>query len=270
MEYIIGSLDDDGLLRKDSMTIADELAIYHGLDITEKQVDDVLHILQTFDPPRHPGAHTLQECLLLQIQRRPDDDMRRLMKRVVTDLSTSSQRNTGTRYAPRSASARTRQRLHDELRKLNRNQGIARRDGRTQRAADNTRLHHRHRRQRQHNIHTQHRQHTHTERLAVVRRHGGGIRGTLAASRCRDATSEALLYAKGEGVERAQNYIDAVKQRQPDSTITMQAIIDWQRKVLARRRGSRPLQAHDTKEHRRPHRTRHKHRLPCESNVIPC
>ena len=42
---------------------------------------------------------------------------------------------------------------------------------------------------------------------------------------------EALLYAK-EKVERAQNYIDAVKQRQRTLTITMQAIIDWQRKFF--------------------------------------
>jgi RNA polymerase sigma-54 factor len=36
LEYIIGSLDDDGLLRKPLDSICDELAIYHNIDITEK------------------------------------------------------------------------------------------------------------------------------------------------------------------------------------------------------------------------------------------
>ena len=36
MEYLIGSLDDDGLLRKDLDTLADELAVYHNIDCTER------------------------------------------------------------------------------------------------------------------------------------------------------------------------------------------------------------------------------------------
>ena len=46
MEYLIGSLDDDGLLRKDLDTIADELAIYHGIDCSKEEITEVLHILQ--------------------------------------------------------------------------------------------------------------------------------------------------------------------------------------------------------------------------------
>ena len=39
MEYLIGSLDDDGLLRKDMDGICDELAIYHNMDVSEKELD---------------------------------------------------------------------------------------------------------------------------------------------------------------------------------------------------------------------------------------
>ena len=38
LEYLIGSLDDDGLLRKDLYTISDELAIYHNIDANEKEI----------------------------------------------------------------------------------------------------------------------------------------------------------------------------------------------------------------------------------------
>lgn len=71
MEYVIGSLDSDGLLRKDSQSICDELTIYHGIYCEVSDIDRIIGILQTFDPAGI-GAHSLQECLLLQIERRPD------------------------------------------------------------------------------------------------------------------------------------------------------------------------------------------------------
>ena len=66
MEYLIGSLDDDGLLRKDTSSMADELAIYHGLDTTPEELDRLVGVLQTFDP-RGIGARSLRECLHLQL-----------------------------------------------------------------------------------------------------------------------------------------------------------------------------------------------------------
>ena len=51
MEYLIGSLDGDGLLRKDIATLSDELAIYHNIDASEHEIEHVLHVLQTFDLP---------------------------------------------------------------------------------------------------------------------------------------------------------------------------------------------------------------------------
>ena len=62
MEYIIGSLDDDGLLRKDLDTICDELAIYQNIDVSVATIEEVLRKLQTFDPAGI-GARSLQECL---------------------------------------------------------------------------------------------------------------------------------------------------------------------------------------------------------------
>ena len=64
MEYLIGSLDDDGLLRKDLSTIGDELAIYHNIDISEPELEKLLKLLQSMDPAGI-GARSLQECLLL-------------------------------------------------------------------------------------------------------------------------------------------------------------------------------------------------------------
>ncbi len=67
MDYLVGSLDEDGFLRKDIAAVADELAIYHNIDISEGEVERLLRILQTFDP-RGIGARSLQECLQLQLE----------------------------------------------------------------------------------------------------------------------------------------------------------------------------------------------------------
>ena len=68
MEYLIGSLDDDGLLKKRLSSLADELEIYHGIVTSEEELEQVLHKLQQFDPPGI-GARDLRECLMLQLQR---------------------------------------------------------------------------------------------------------------------------------------------------------------------------------------------------------
>lgn len=68
-EYLIGSLDDDGLLRKPLGSISDELAIYAGVEAPASELEQALKIIQGFDPPGL-GARDLQECLLIQIRRK--------------------------------------------------------------------------------------------------------------------------------------------------------------------------------------------------------
>ncbi len=66
LEYLVGSLDDDGFLRKELWNIADELAVYHNTETSEAELEGLLHILQTFEP-RGIGARTPQECLRIQL-----------------------------------------------------------------------------------------------------------------------------------------------------------------------------------------------------------
>ena len=83
-EYIIGNIDDDGYLRRDLCAIADDLVFQAGQDVSEKEIKEVLVIIQDFDPAG-VGARNLQECLLLQLARKgktPDTD---LSVRILTD-----------------------------------------------------------------------------------------------------------------------------------------------------------------------------------------
>ena len=83
-EYIIGSLDEDGLLRKPLSEIADELLIYNGIDISESALIEVLEKMQTFEPAGI-AARSLQECLLLQLERNTEQRDMTLQKRIVSD-----------------------------------------------------------------------------------------------------------------------------------------------------------------------------------------
>ena len=66
MEYLIGSLDEDGFLRKDLESLTDELAIYHNILTDAKELERLIGILQEFEP-RGIGARSLQECLHIQL-----------------------------------------------------------------------------------------------------------------------------------------------------------------------------------------------------------
>ena len=71
IRYLIGSLDDDGLLRISLQQIQDELEVYHNIPTSQEELERILHILQNFEPAG-VGARTLQECLLLQVQHNYD------------------------------------------------------------------------------------------------------------------------------------------------------------------------------------------------------
>ncbi len=89
VEYLIGSLDDDGLLRKSLDSISDELAIYGGIEATEEQLEEALQVLQDFDPAGI-GARNLQECLMIQILRKKSEELKPdaildLEERIISD-----------------------------------------------------------------------------------------------------------------------------------------------------------------------------------------
>ncbi|MBO5865757.1 MAG: RNA polymerase factor sigma-54 [Bacteroidaceae bacterium] len=67
-EYLIGTLDEDGLLRKPLSEIEDELLIYNNIATSQEQLLSVLRSIQTFDPAGI-AARDLKECLMLQLER---------------------------------------------------------------------------------------------------------------------------------------------------------------------------------------------------------
>lgn len=73
-EYLIGNLDTDGYLRREIKSIVDDLAFSQGIYTTKEKVEDILeNYVQKLDPAG-VGARGLQECLLLQIEKKVSSD----------------------------------------------------------------------------------------------------------------------------------------------------------------------------------------------------
>jgi RNA polymerase sigma-54 factor len=68
-EQIVGSLDDDGYLRRELSSIADDLAFRQSMVVEEKEIEELVEQIQQFDPAGI-CARNLQECLLLQLKRK--------------------------------------------------------------------------------------------------------------------------------------------------------------------------------------------------------
>ncbi|HCN52863.1 MAG TPA: RNA polymerase sigma-54 factor [Prevotella sp.] len=230
MEYLIGSLDDDGLLRKDIDTINDELAIYHNVDTSTKEIEDVLSILQTFDPAGI-GARNLQECLLLQIERKPDSKQKDLMKKIISEcFDEFTKKHWDKIKAQLSLTDRQVESLQKEIRKLNPKPGasLGETEGRNIQQITPDFI-----------VDTDEDGHV---TFSINRGHIPDLKVSPSFTEMVDTyknnkkgmnreTKEALLYAK-EKVDRAQGYIDAIKQRRHTLYVTMKAIIDWQKKFF--------------------------------------
>ena len=83
-EYLIGTLDEDGLLRKSLSEIEDELLIYNNIPTTEEQLLSVLKAIQTFEPAGI-AARDLRECLLLQLERNAAGKEYAVHKRILSE-----------------------------------------------------------------------------------------------------------------------------------------------------------------------------------------
>ncbi len=69
--HLIGSLDDDGYLRREMDAIVDDLVFRQNISTNVKELLEILAKIQKLDPPGI-GARTLDECLLLQLQRKEE------------------------------------------------------------------------------------------------------------------------------------------------------------------------------------------------------
>ena len=230
MEYLIGSLDDDGLLHKSLSQVADELAIYHNADCSLQEIEHVLMQLQQFDPAGI-GARSLRECLLLQVERREPSRLKDLMATVLKEhFELFTHKHWKRLQQTLGLNDLQSESLIRELRRLNPKPGAAMSEA------------------------VGHALQQITPDFIVDTQDDGTVTFQLNQSDLpelrvsqsftdtlrdyqnnRDSMSrqmkEALLYTK-QKVEAAQGFIEALRMRQRTLTVTMRAIIQWQHRFF--------------------------------------
>lgn len=226
MEYLIGSLDNDGLLHKSVDSICDELSVFHNVYTNEEEVNEVLDMLQGFDPAGI-GARNLRECLLLQIERKTANPVRMLVRSVISDCFNDLMNNQWEKIVQQlSISPDMVEQVKEELSKLNPKPGasLGETEGRSLQQI--------------------------MPDFIVDTADDGTVTFTINRGRVPDLyvspsfadmysefqnktnnlnrqQKEAFLFAK-EKVNRARNYIEAIKQRRHTLYVTMKTIIELQ------------------------------------------
>ncbi len=71
-EFIIGSIDESGYLRRSTEELIDDLAFTQNILVTGEQIEKILRSVQSLDPPG-VGARSLKECLQLQLEKKKKD-----------------------------------------------------------------------------------------------------------------------------------------------------------------------------------------------------
>ena len=82
--YLVGSIDEDGYLRRDLESVADDIAFTVGIETSAEELEKLLGIIHELEPAGI-GARNLQECLLLQMAQIPVNSRpRRLARKILT------------------------------------------------------------------------------------------------------------------------------------------------------------------------------------------
>ena len=83
--FLIGSIDEDGYLRRDLESVADDIAFSVGIETTAEELERLLNVIHELEPAG-VGARNLRECLLLQMEQMPvRTRARRLARRILTN-----------------------------------------------------------------------------------------------------------------------------------------------------------------------------------------
>ena len=222
---IIGSIDDDGYLRRELVNIIDDLAFSQNVVTTEEKVEEILEVIHQFDPPGI-GARDLQECLLLQLRRKPSNP---LVKTAITLLDKHFEHFSKKHYnkleSALGLSSEDLKSVIEEVLKLNPKPGSSYSGG------NNSKIHH------------------YIIPDFTVKNNDGELELLLNMRNAPDLkvsksfkdmykgykdskekssdTKNAIMFIK-QKMDAAKWFIDAIKQRQQTMMLTMRAILDYQ------------------------------------------
>ncbi len=230
-QQLIGTIGEDGYLRRSLQAITDDLAFTQNIQTSPEELEEVLELIQDFDPAG-VGARDLQECLLLQLERKEQDNS--ASKLAYTILQDHFDAFTKKKYdqliKKLSISREELKAAFDEILKLNPKPGSGYSDKYDKSpnpqyiipdffiTNNNGEL-----------------ELTLNERnapeLKVSRQYQNMLKGYKASKKKDKKHKEAILFIK-QKIDAAKWFIDAIKQRQRTLRSTMKAIMKRQEKFF--------------------------------------
>lgn len=225
---IIGNLDETGYLQREIPALCDDLAFNHNIEVTPAEVLKVLKVIQGFDPPGI-GARNLQECLLLQVERKPLlTKSLQLVRQILSDyfIEFSKKHYDKILLKTKSSEADLKEAI-EEIQKLNPKPGlniselsresnyvvpdfiVTSIDGVLELTLNSR----------------------NTPELSVSRQYLDMLRGYSSSKSSAKANKDAISFLR-QKVDSAKGFIDAVNQRQQTLYTTMKAIMDYQQEYF--------------------------------------
>ena len=226
-EFLVGSIDESGYIRLEVEEIIDDLAFTQNIFIDQKELEEVLKIVQEFDPPG-VGALSLQNCLILQLKRKKSS--------VSIDLAIEIIENSFEQFSKKHFEKLMNKYSIDEpelkevislISKLNPKPGGAYSGGGKpieqivpdfKISLENNEL----------NLNLNYRN---SPFLNISKDYDEMLRGYKLEKNKTKSQKEAIQFIK-QKLDSAKWFIDAVKQRQQTLMITMQAIMNYQREYF--------------------------------------
>jgi len=227
-DTIIGNLDESGYLNRETEAIVDDLAFSANILVSEEEVDYILGVIQELDPAG-VGARDLQECLLIQINRKQDGDITRYTaKKILEDFFEEFTKKHYDKITKRlEIEDEDLKEAVDEILKLNPKPGgsmnesaknyqqiipdfmITEFEGRLDLSLNGR----------------------NAPDLKVSRDYEMMLRNYAEGAKTSKSDKQALIFVK-QKLDGAKWFIDAIKQRQNTLLLTMDAIMDYQKEYF--------------------------------------
>ena len=223
-EFLIGSIDNSGYLRRTLVDLIDDLAFTQNTVVDEYQLKTVLDKIQSLDPPG-VGARSLQECLSIQLSRKETDKpLISLSKKIIDtafdEFSRKHYKKLQDRFNINEDELRA---VFDEISKLNPKPGGALSEGSQnnhivpdfiltiENGSLNVKLNRRN-----------------TPDLRVSNSYKEMLSGYANAPEKNKSMQEAVLFIK-QKLDAAKWFIDAIEQRHQTLFLTINAIVEYQK-----------------------------------------
>ena len=224
-DVIIGNLDESGYLNRTVFALVDDLAFSANIYVTEKQVEEVLALVQELDPAG-VGARDLRECLLLQLKRTQSGDITRFTaKKIIEDhFEEFIKKHYDKIQFKLEIEDQDLKEAIDEILKLNPKPGGSMKESAKpmqQITPDFTIIEFEGKLDL--SIHGRN-----APDLKVSREYENMLRGYSEGAKTSKSDKEAVSFVK-QKLENAKWFIDAIKQRQNTLFVTMTAIMNYQR-----------------------------------------